>query len=433
MSSGHRTATAFLTVLAGLLVLILGLLGSWPLWAWSAALVGVVCAGIVLAKVATPRPHPLAQQYDTEPDLPVPPPERRAQKIREVSLRSALPDYEFLFSATVRWCPLPEPPNAPAINPAGVAVSALLERAEELTRQFPPHRHSLAQHQLNGALGTMLPDPTGRLDVMAEDVSLVLAEADAERLSRLSTVRKEQAVWEHERKAECDKRAYLGDDVLKDTGSAVVWWLAKNDDQIKRAVDDIGVLAQLSSAANNEDVPELFRHMVPYPVPTPEQEHVKDPFPAPGTDGSPFSHAYANDAPGVFGHSVNGSSAATTASATDLLGLLLERLGFEPGDDRASMVARSVAHVVRASGGSATAQDILDTFAPPAWEDKEARQDKESRWDDEPRRDDEPREHADPRKHGEARQDGDNSEGGQNGKRGEEPGEDPPAAVRSPV
>lgn len=70
---------------------------------------------------------------------------------------------------------------------------------------------------------------------------------------------------------------------------------------------------------------------------------------------------------------------------------------------------------------------------PPAWEDKEARQDKESRWDDEPRRDDEPREHADPRKHGEARQDGDNSEGGQNGKRGEEPGEDPPAAVRSPV
>ncbi|KPC93395.1 hypothetical protein ADL27_19590 [Streptomyces sp. NRRL F-6602] len=129
----------------------------------------------------------------------------------------------------------------------------------------------------------------------------------------------------------------------------------------------------------------------------------------------------------MLGHSVNGSSAATTASATDLLGLLLERLGFEPGDDRASMVARSVAHVVRASGGSATAQDILDTFDPPAWEDKEARQDKESRWDDEPR------EHADPRKHGEARQDGDNSEGGQNGKRGEEPGEDPPAAVRSPV
>src|SRR5690606_13970414 len=69
------------------------------------------------------------------------------------------------------------------------------------------------------------------------------------------------------RKYECDRREYLGKDVLKDTGSAVVWWLAKHDDQVKQAVDEIGPLAQLSSAANDRDVPERYRHMVPYPPP----------------------------------------------------------------------------------------------------------------------------------------------------------------------
>ncbi|HEX4722180.1 MAG TPA: hypothetical protein VH333_06665, partial [Pseudonocardiaceae bacterium] len=53
--------------------------------------------------------------------------------------------------------------------------------------------------------------------------------------------------------------AYLGEDVLKNTGSAVVWWLAraKDDMDVRAAVDLIGALRQLSAAANNSEVPEL--------------------------------------------------------------------------------------------------------------------------------------------------------------------------------
>jgi hypothetical protein len=58
-----------------------------------------------------------------------------------------------------------------------------------------------------------------------------------------------KAIWEHQRKYEQNKRAYLGRDVLKDPGSAVVWWLARNDDHVEKTVQAIGLLAQLSSAA----------------------------------------------------------------------------------------------------------------------------------------------------------------------------------------
>lgn len=49
-------------------------------------------------------------------------------------------------------------------------------------------------------------------------------------------------------------------------GSAVVWWLARHENKIEKAVDMIGPLAQIAAAANDEEVPELFRHLLVPPV-----------------------------------------------------------------------------------------------------------------------------------------------------------------------
>ena len=45
--------------------------------------------------------------------------------------------------------------------------------------------------------------------------------------------------------------------MLTSTGSAVVWWLARHEDEMEKAVDMVGPLAQITAAANDEEVPEL--------------------------------------------------------------------------------------------------------------------------------------------------------------------------------
>lgn len=368
MSSGHRTVAVFLTVISGLIVTILGLTQSWPAWIWPMVALALTTMGIALTRLTRPAADPFPREFEPEPDLPIPPLERRAQEVREVALPSLWEDYDFLFSATVRWRPVSSRPEESVAGHAGLAVNAVLERAASLTRELLPYRASLARHQLNGALGVMLTDPTGRLDVMAENVALTLSDADSQRLDRLSTVRKEEAVWQHERNHERDKRAYLGDDVLKDTGSAVVWWLARNDDHIKRTTDDIGTLAQLASAANNDDVPEKFQHMVPYPVPTPEPEPRLGPERAEATtNGAPFTvpGTYPFDTAGPTNGSP--SSAPRSTSTADLFGALLDRLGFPREDDRSSMLARNFTHAATQLGAAPEVQDIVTRFdAPPS-------------------------------------------------------------------
>ncbi|PWI19783.1 hypothetical protein DI272_40705 [Streptomyces sp. Act143] len=261
MHSGHRTMTVFLTVILGLLLVIIGLAIEWPLWAWPIA-AGALLVGAAVSVIVTHRRRPyIPPERLLEPD--VQPIERWEQVVKHISLPSAEEDYDFQFSATVRWRPLDVPAGAPVVNCGGLAIEAILDRARQITRHAPPHRSSLTQHQLNGALATMLPDPSNRVVAMAENVQLGLDDSDRDRLEKLATVRKDEAVWEHERKWERSKRAYLGGDVLKTPGSAVVWWLAKNDEQIDKAVSDIGLLAELSSAANDAPVPEDFHRFVP--------------------------------------------------------------------------------------------------------------------------------------------------------------------------
>lgn len=175
----------------------------------------------------------------------------------------------------------------------------------------------------------MRPDHTGHLQVMAEDITLTLHESDQERLTKLAEVRKDKAVWEHQRKYEQSKREYLGEDVLKDTGSAVVWWLAKNDNHIEKTVADLGLLAQLTSAANDTDIPERLQELIP-------------------TTNAPAAPAEREP------------------TASDHFEAFLTGMGFSSGDDRRGMLAKQIADVIRTQDKHETADELLRRYDPPA-------------------------------------------------------------------
>lgn len=247
----------------------------------------------------------------------------------------------------MRWCPVDPTTNDQLINPGALAVEAVLARARQVTASLKPFRSSLVQHELNGALGVMAEDREGHVRAMALDVHLTLVEEDQERLDRLAAIRKDEAVWEHQRKYEQNKREYLGDDVLQSTGSAVVWWLAKNDDQVEKTVKDIGLLARLSSAANNAEVDEPFRHLVPesHPSPDPAEHTVA----VTGEVGSRLGQE-------PLGHG-NGAP-----DAVDLFTDAFRLVGFRPGDDESALIADQLALAITGRD-SVTAEELRRRFA----------------------------------------------------------------------
>ncbi|NLU73683.1 hypothetical protein HCC61_13505 [Streptomyces sp. HNM0575] len=372
MSSGRKTVAIFASVIGGLVLVILGLVRDWPQWLWPLLGALVIVISVLLVRATAPRPDPFDREFSLEPDLPIPPPERREQIVSDILLPTSAADYDFRFSATVRWSPLDAPSDAPAVSLGGLAVRAVLERARQVTASHPPHRASLTQHELAGELGTMRRDATGRVLAMAENVALSLSEDDATRLERLATVRKEEEVWTHERKYECDRREYLGKDVLKDTGSAVVWWLAKNDDKIKQAVDEIGPLAQLSSAANNRDVPARFRHMVPYPEPVPEELEVG----LKASDGA-YERIHGNgfgsplNADGGFfedgsGHADGAGADSPPPTPGERFDDLMEAMGVPAGHRDAAVLSRLLTETATRIGRGHAVGDLPDRFHTPA-------------------------------------------------------------------
>src|SRR5690606_14439687 len=92
---------------------------------------------------------------------PVPPVNRTERHITEVALPSAWDDYDFVFSATVRWLPTDVSTDESFVNAEALAVESILTRARRITENRPPNRVSLVQHELSGALGRMEPDDTG--------------------------------------------------------------------------------------------------------------------------------------------------------------------------------------------------------------------------------------------------------------------------------
>jgi hypothetical protein len=193
-------------------------------------------------------------------------PPYQVTQVAEVALPSAADGYDFLFSAAVSWRPVAEHVGRADDTWSSFAASSVVSRALEVVRYEEPTRVSFAQLLLDGELGVPLVDRSGRVEARAADVTLALSPADRDRLRRLADLRKDEALWEHERQHERNKRDYLGGDVLKSTGSAVVWWLARHEDEIEQAVDMIGPLARVTAAANDEEVPELFRDLLVPPT-----------------------------------------------------------------------------------------------------------------------------------------------------------------------
>ncbi|MFD7030915.1 hypothetical protein ACFWAR_23040 [Streptomyces sp. NPDC059917] len=263
----------------------------------------------------------------------------------DTPLQSGVDGYDFLFSATVWWRPLPDHTDRSDGTFPRLAVSAIVSRAAEIVQHEEPGRASVVQHRLEGELGIPDQDRSGRVTVLAADVTLTLAPADRERLRRLNDLRKDEELWEHERQHERNKRRYLGDDVLSSPGSAVVWWLARHENEIEKAVDMIGPLAQIAAAAKDEQVPELFRHLLVPPVGVRSEATVG----APSWDG----HGRGADMPDE-----------EEVGVADRLRLLLSAVGLKPDMDGYTVLVHRVVRSLESEGLDEAAEEIRRTLLP---------------------------------------------------------------------
>jgi hypothetical protein len=265
----RRFSSLLFVALCSLTPAVLGSLLHWSAFLWG--FMSMVTASGSLLLVITVPSHARTSSDPNgpgEPEPPAPPTEQPYQESRviDAALQSAADGYEFLFSATVWWRPVLDHAEQSDGASSALAVSSVLSRALQVVQHEEPDRASFARYLLEGELSVPLPDRSGRVTAQAADVTLALAPADRERLRKLNDLSKDEEIWEYKRQYERNKRRYLGDDVLKSAGSAVVWWLARHEDEIEKAVNMIGPLAQITAAANDEEVPELFRHLLVPPM-----------------------------------------------------------------------------------------------------------------------------------------------------------------------
>jgi hypothetical protein len=324
-----------------LVLIVLGVSLGWP--AWSIVVAVLVCgAAGALAYLALNR-VPSRPAYLPPLPAPEPPPATQLVAVQGVTLPSATPDYEFVLDATVYWRPA-GPLSAPQqhVRPGARAIDTIIDRATTIAAVEDPAMSVRLQYRLNDALGVIAADPTGRVDVWADQVRISLSDADRERLRALSDLRKDRAEWEQRRRIECDKREYLTEDVLRSTGSALVWWLSRNESKVTEAADLIATMARLSAVARDEDIPELFRHLLPPELLPPDVS----PFTTVGSDGAgqPFGVGFA----GGLGTPV------------DLVAALMSTLGLN--DQQRSLFAAQVAYGTETAGHVTVAAEIRRRF-----------------------------------------------------------------------
>lgn len=255
MTSQRRIVVPVLAGVAAVVLVVLGIKLHWAVW-FLAVLVLACCAVGVLAYFAG-RPAP---PEVLGPPLPVvePPTPPQLVAVQGVNLASSWDDYEFLFGATIYWRPVGGPTATRHLRPAARAVDAIIERAATVAASERPDLAVRLQHRLNDILGVLEQDPSGRIEAWADQVQITLPDADVQRLCRMAEIRKDKVLWEHERRFECDRRQYLSEDVLRSTGSALVWWLTRNESDVTGAAELIDTLARLSAAARDEQaIPAL--------------------------------------------------------------------------------------------------------------------------------------------------------------------------------
>ncbi|WP_030744245.1 hypothetical protein [Streptomyces sp. NRRL S-31] len=342
----HRFPSLLFVALCGLAPAALGNLAHWSAWLWGFMSMVTASGSLLLVMTVLSGGRALADPYEPgDPEPPAAPAKPPYQETRVVDavLPSAADGYDFLFSATVWWWPVPDHAGPSDTASPALAVSSVVSRALEVVRHEEPGRASFARYLLEGELGVPLPDRSGRVKALAADVTLSLAPADRERLRKLNDLRKDEEIWEYERQHERNKRRYLGDDVLKSAGSAVVWWLTRHENEIEKAVDMIGPLAQISAAANDEEVPELFRHLLVPPVDGRSEATVGDPLWGGGQGG------------GVFDREEE-------VGVSDRLALLLAAVGLKPDMDGYTVLVHRVVRSLEEEGLSEAAEEVRRTF-----------------------------------------------------------------------
>jgi hypothetical protein len=232
---------AVLALGAGLMVI--ALWGDWPVWL-RLLLLGALAllAAAVWLVVPNAAPHHASEEVSRPPDF-------RRVSTGEVLLPSSAPPYIFRFSATVQW----RPTSATALaDPSLLAVDDVIRRARSIVTSEPPELLSLLSRQLDAALSVPQRDTSGQVEAMAQEISLTLPDEDAKRLERICELRKQEDLWENERRYQKNLRKYLGEDVFASPGSAVIWWLATQNNHVREAERLIGTLTRLSAAATGD-------------------------------------------------------------------------------------------------------------------------------------------------------------------------------------
>ncbi|MEU7359607.1 MULTISPECIES: hypothetical protein [Streptomyces] len=325
----------------------LGSLLHWSAWLWGFMSMVTASGSLLLVMTVHSGGRASAGPYEPgEPEPPAAPVEQPYQetRVRDVALPSATDGYDFLFSATVWWKPVADHAGRSDDASPAVAASSVVSRAREVVRHEEPGRVNFAQYLLDGELGVLLPDRNERVKALAADVKLTLAPADRERLRKLTDLRKDEEIWEYERQHERNKRRYLGDDVLKSAGSAVVWWLARHENEIEKAVHMIGPLATIAAAANDEEVPELFRHLLVPPVGARSEATVGGPL---WDEGDLGGETFDRE---------------EEVGVSDRLRLLLTAAGLKPDMDGYTVFVHRVMRFLEAEGLDEAADEIRRAF-----------------------------------------------------------------------
>ncbi len=359
MSSEHKTLLTVLSTLAVLIPTVLGVSLGWPTPLWIFLVLLLLGIPFVVRKNIIQRMQidALNAARESPRNPPVEPEPYCQELVTDMALPTSMRDYEFRFSATIHWHPVVGVTKLPHANPGALAVNTVLSRAREAVVSEAPAETATTQLRLNELLGSPAADDSGCIETFATDIVLALSDEDSRRLRRLAELRKDEHVWETERDRERNMRTYLAEDVLTDTGSALVWWLARNPAEIDEAVRLIGPLSRLSAAAhNNTPLPDAAQ--------PDQQNHGGCSLVAWQGDSadSPIGNGMFHD--GAFHGNPFGTAVWRDGDAADHLSGLMDRIGLDREAAERSVLANRVARMVDTAGNPEAADEIrrrLDT------------------------------------------------------------------------
>ena len=361
MSTGNKILPALFAGAGGIIAAYFGHAAHWLYWPVPLAV--AAGADLIIAVWPGPRTPSSAEASADDSYMPRLVGPHREDAVRGVRLQSLTPDYDFLFSATVRWRPIDAAHaqvSAANANPGALAATAIIERARAVVMNEYPEFHPEAQNRLATALGHTLPDPTGRVEACAINVLLTVPPEDLDRVTQFTRLRKEAELWALRRKFEQERRSYFTDDVFKNTGSAVVWMLAQEEhstQDIHRTVGMIGPLARLSAAANETEVSELYRDLAFPPGPVePEQEEPDPSFDPVVGDAGP-GYVYGTEAPGQ-----DWATEAAEDSLAEHVASVIRDFVADNGSEHSTAFGKRMARAFEGVDLPDTAQRIRDTF-----------------------------------------------------------------------